>query len=168
MLLQGNLSASVTAAAVACANAAGARVALNAAPFSAWMHEVPGRIDLVVVNAFEAMQWAGAKTLHDAVDAINASLLAVTLGRTGCLVRSNGREAIAIDAPSVHVVDTTGAGDVFTGAFVAQWLTSGDCLEAAGLAVRAASDMVTRAGTLSALPTCETLARLRAELGITR
>ena len=168
LLLQGNLSAATTAAAIARANAAGARVVLNAAPFNAWLRDVPGRIDVIIVNAFEAAQWTGAAALRDAVSAINASLAVVTLGRAGCLVRSYGREAIAIDAPSVRVVDTTGAGDVFTGTFVAQWLTSADSLEAAGLAVHAASDMVTRAGALSALPTRETLARLRAELGITR
>jgi fructokinase len=48
----------------------------------------------------------------------------VTLGGDGALVVTASHE-LAVSAPAVEVVDTIGAGDAFTGAFLARWLERG-------------------------------------------
>ena len=165
LLLQGNLSRATTEAAVLLANATGARVVLNAAPLRDWMTGIAGRIDVLIANRLEAAGWTGGDEHDDIVDLvgrIDAPLVVVTMGREGCCVRRRDDIARLIAAPHSAVVDTTGAGDAFCGTFVAEWLATGDAVDAAELAVRAASDMVTRVGTVHALPSRETLARLRA------
>ena len=52
-------------------------------------------------------------------------------------------------AEDVTAIDTTGAGDVFVGAFLAEWLQSRDYARAARVANRAAGESVARPGVLS-------------------
>ena len=79
----------------------------------------------------------------------------VTLGSDGALVVTR-TDVVKIDAPRVDVVDTIGAGDAFTGAFLAHWRSRGfgraelrrrrDVLEAARFAARVAAVTCARAG----------------------
>ena len=55
----------------------------------------------------------------------------MTLGHEGSLTLAAGRE-IRTPAADVHVVDTTGAGDVFRGGFIAGWLDAGAPLSSSG------------------------------------
>jgi ribokinase len=167
LLLQGNLSRDTTAAAIAAGNAVGATVILNAAPMRPWLSQLPGRIDVLIANRIEASEWVGLKERHvlaDIIASINVPLVVITLGAEGCHIRRQGDIDRAISAPQTNAVDTTGAGDTFVGAFVADWLVHGDPTSAAMLGVHAASDKVTRDGTVSALPTTATISMLRARL----
>ena len=47
----------------------------------------------------------------------------VTLGEKGAICIEDGAEPIALAAQPAAVVDTTGAGDAFTGSFLAAWLS---------------------------------------------
>jgi len=49
----------------------------------------------------------------------------VTLGPKGCAILSRERGFIRLEAPAVEAVDTTGAGDVFHGAFLHAFLKTG-------------------------------------------
>ena len=165
LLLQGNLSGESTSAAARLARAAGARVVLNAAPLCDWAASLSGSIDMLIVNRLEAAGWTGGDVKDDLaamVDRIDVNMVAVTLGGEGCFLRRRDGVCRAIAAPRVNAIDATGAGDVFSGVFVAEWLATDDPLGAAELAVAAASDKVTRAGTFSALPSRATIERLRA------
>jgi ribokinase len=161
LLMQGNLSQALTIWAAERAKVAGAHVVVNGAPVRPWFSQALGRIGVGVANAGEAKEWTGALTARAAAAAIDAALVLITLGRDGCLVREATDAILVIGAPPVQVVDTTGAGDVFTGTFVAEWMRTGDPIASAELAVHAASDMVTRFGTVSALPTTESVERFR-------
>jgi ribokinase len=161
LLMQANLSQSLTIWAVEQARAAGACIIVNGAPVRPWLSQALGTISVGVANEGEALEWTGALTAYAAAAAIDAGLGLITLGRDGCLVRDADGAIVAIGAPSVQVVDTTGAGDVFTGTFAAEWMRTGDPIASAQLAVHAASDMVTRLGTVSALPTTESVKRFR-------
>lgn len=78
--------------------------------------------------------------------------LVMTLGARGSLVAAAG-QCIRIPAHRVDAVDTTGAGDVFSG-FLAAALARGDALQdAVAMATAAAGIAVTRAGARSNLPT---------------
>nr|WP_246329598.1 PfkB family carbohydrate kinase [Chthonobacter rhizosphaerae] len=164
LLMQGNLRAETTRRAAEAGRAAGARVILNPAPFSPAFAALADRIDGVVVNAVEAAQWTGVDDPAGALKALPVPVAVVTRGAAGCLLRTAAGAVLELPAPPVEPVDTTGAGDTFVGAFVAEWLATGDPVRAARLGLAAASEMVTRAGTVSALPTRADFARLRAML----
>jgi ribokinase len=70
----------------------------------------------------------------------------VTLGANGAVLVFSDGSLAHVAAPTVNVVDTTGAGDAFVGAF-AHALASGlGELEAVAAANALAADSVTRAG----------------------
>ncbi|MDI2131006.1 ribokinase [Yinghuangia seranimata] len=76
----------------------------------------------------------------------------MTLGAAGAAYAEGDDDLVHIPAPQVHAVDTTGAGDAFTGA-LAWRLASGDNLAAAvALAVRAGTAATTREGAQSSYP----------------
>ncbi len=55
----------------------------------------------------------------------------VTLGGDGCLVCERGKDAVRCPGITVAVVDTVGAGDAFSAAFLASWLMGATAAEAA-------------------------------------
>jgi sugar/nucleoside kinase (ribokinase family) len=91
-----------------------------------------------------------------------AKLLIVTRAAQGCTVYRQGESPLNIPAPSVSVIDATGAGDVFTGVFLTLYEQTGDVRRAATVACRLASNSITRMG-LDGLPTA---AEVRAALDI--
>jgi ribokinase len=108
-----------------------------------------GLIDILVLNEVEAGQLQDA-TGKD-VSELGIVQVLITKGADGVTVYDNGRR---IDVPAVKVdaVDTTGAGDTFTGYFAAG-LDRGFGLEQSlNLAVQAAAIMVTRHGTADVIP----------------
>jgi ribokinase len=84
----------------------------------------------------------------------------ITLGRSGALVSAGGRYLVIAALP-VDVIDTTGAGDAFCGAFATELATGADPFEAARVGVVAGSLAVTRAGAQPSMPNrAEIAARL--------
>ncbi|ATZ27331.1 Ribokinase [Streptomyces lavendulae subsp. lavendulae] len=73
-------------------------------------------------------------------------LVVVTRGTGGALVAEAGRITAEVPAEPTEAVDTTGAGDAFTGAFLAARLTGATPPEAARAGCRAAAEAVTRIG----------------------
>lgn len=68
----------------------------------------------------------GARILHEEYD---VKLVFVTLGPKGCRC-SNGREWGEVETPKgLHVIDTTGAGDIFGGSVLSRILLSGKLIE---------------------------------------
>ncbi|SFE15684.1 ribokinase [Sulfitobacter brevis] len=130
----------------------GLQVVYAAAPFSAEaVLEVIDHIDLLVLNEVEAAQLRDAtgKELSDLV----IENIVVTLGSMGCeLIARNSAAATRLPAYKVNAVDTTGAGDTFTGYLVAGLDRGMAMLDALDLALRAAALMVTRRGTADVVP----------------
>ncbi|MGB1265225.1 MAG: ribokinase [Nereida ignava] len=128
----------------------GLRVMYAAAPFSAdAIMALDGLIDILVLNEVEAGQLQDA-TGKD-VSELGIAQVLITKGADGVTVYDNGTR---LDVPAVKVdaVDTTGAGDTFTGYFAAG-LDRGFGLEQSlNLAVQAAAIMVTRHGTADVIP----------------
>ena len=72
----------------------------------------------------------------------------VTLGEKGCAYIKNNSVKI-IKADSVKAIDTTGAGDAFVGAFSFALASKLDIEECLKLALKKATDSVTKKGTQS-------------------
>lgn len=73
-------------------------------------------------------------------------LVVVTRGGAGALIAEDGRVTAEVAAESTEAVDSTGAGDAFTGAFLAARLAGAGSAWAAGAGCRAAAVAVTRLG----------------------
>jgi len=124
----------LVARAIAMARAAGVPVVLNTAPARALDWSMLPAVAVVTPNEVEAAGLLGVPvaSLEDAWRAARefrargAEAAIVTLGERGAVL-SSGEGEVHVPAFAVpRVVDTTGAGDAFTGAFAARWATSDD------------------------------------------
>jgi fructokinase len=99
-------------------------------------------VDLLFCNQKEAMTWAGVDTMEAACEAIKkkAKRFAVTRGGKGSLL-FDGEKYIEIAPHKVDVVDTNGAGDMYSGAFM-YGLTNGLDFETSGKLASLASATV--------------------------
>ncbi|MBF8293498.1 MAG: sugar kinase [Bacteroidetes bacterium] len=83
-------------------------------------------------------------------------VVAVKTGGDGCAVgEASSGGMVTIPAPAVKVVDTTGAGDAFNGAFLHGIATGMDTVSAAALAVVTASLKVRGRGAVASLPSSD-------------
>jgi ribokinase len=132
-----------TVAAAAAATPPGALFCLNTAPPAAVPAAVLQRADLVVANRAE----------FAAVDGLDrATLVAVTAGADGAVLRAGGREVARASSPSVTAVDGTGAGDAFTGGLVVGLLAGLDQDAALRRACLAGAAAASRPGAQPSLP----------------
>ena len=162
---------------------AGATVLLNLSPYAGISQELAELADVLLVNAHEASLFLGSGDVPDAGmpgaaaddadwDRIRGRFaerglqrVLVTLGADGSVVldsQAAGPKVTRIAPTAVKAVDTTGAGDAFTGAVAAR-LAAGDPLAAAAaFASVAAALAATRKGTQAAYPGTADVERLLA------
>ncbi len=128
----------------------GLKVAYAAAPFSAQaVAAVLPLLDFLILNEIEMAQLQAA--LGKSATELDVPTVIVTLGAKGCQL-IQGTTCTDFAAVPVEPVDTTGAGDTFTG-YVLAGLDRGMPIEQAiQLATRAAALMVTRLGAADAIP----------------
>ena len=81
----------------------------------------------------------------------HARLRCVTMGAQGALLL-DGDRVLRCEAPAVDVVDTTGAGDVFRGAFIVAFLRGDAAEHALRFATTAAALSCTKPGALGGVP----------------
>ena len=112
------------------------RVVFNAAPMSGDVNALPlEAIELLVINEIEGFELT-TKTVPDEIIATLAFRFAdtnilLTLGAAGSIYAGKG-DSIFQPAMKVEAVDTTGAGDVFHGAFVLGLLNGWSTRETTG------------------------------------
>ncbi|MEU0658654.1 carbohydrate kinase family protein [Streptomyces lavendulocolor] len=104
--------------------------------------------DLFLPNADEAALLTGLAAPEEAAAALSGRfrLVVVTAGAAGALVAESGRIVARVVAPVVRAVDSTGAGDAFTGAFLAAHLSGAGPVAAAEAGCRAGATAVTALG----------------------
>ncbi|MEX3316186.1 ribokinase [Sulfitobacter sp. PS-8MA] len=130
----------------------GLRLAYAAAPFdAAAIMAIIDHIDLLVLNEVEAAQLRAAT--GGELRQLPVEDIVVTLGAGGCEWVSNKLHRVeSYPAYPVDAVDTTGAGDTFTGYLVAAVDRGMTMPQAIDLAMRAGALMVTRHGTADVIP----------------
>jgi ribokinase len=136
---------------------AGAATILNPAPAHGLDTDTLALADILTPNRGELAVLAGdaarpaGPVAQDLLEATGVGAILVSLGADGALlVDAGGITPLA--APTVEVVDTTGAGDTLNGALAAGLAAGLTLSDAARRAVVAASIAVTRAGAREGMP----------------
>ncbi len=150
------------------ARRSGTTTLFNPAPAQTLDPAFLGLCDFVIPNESEAeiltgLDGIGPHNARDAAAALQrqgAGTVILTLGENGAFVYENADSFLRIPAMDCGpVVETTGAGDSFCGAFAHALVTGADTVQATRYAVAAASLSVTRPGTAPAMPSGEDVAR---------
>lgn len=109
---------------------------------------------------------SGLKTLSNHLMSLGPRNVLLKLGERGAYLATRDGDRTAIPAFKVPVLDTTGAGDAFNGAFAAALARGAAPVEAAEFASAAAALSVTRFGALPSMPMRDEVeALLRANFG---
>jgi ribokinase len=142
----------VTEAALA-ARANGTRVVLNAAPARELPDDLLAAIDLLVVNEGEALAITGPGEQDMAALLEKVPRVVLTLGGAGAWYADRDGRSERVSPYPVEVVDTTAAGDAFTGALAVAWGEGRDMVEAVRWACAAGAACVRKVGAYPSLPT---------------
>lgn len=140
----------------------GLTVVFNPAPMSEAVKRYPlENVDLFIVNETEGEALTGEKAPEMILDAMlkryPESATVLTLGKEG-VIYADASGRIHVDALKVEAVDTTGAGDTFTGYFLAGLMRGRTVEESLQTAVKASALCVTRRGAADAIPTLKEVA----------
>jgi ribokinase len=126
----------------------GVRPVLNLSPVTAIPPDALALLDPLIVNEHEASELA--EDLPGLL-ALGPRTAVVTLGARGAAV-VDAAGVHEVPAPKVEVEDTTGAGDAFAGALVAELARDVDLVNAARFACRVSATSVTRPGAQPSYP----------------
>jgi len=142
----------------------GMKIVLNPSPYNERIHACDlGKVSLFLLNEIEAAQMLGidvpgdkVAAASDALDKLHAQFpkaaFVLTLGSDGAWYY-DGKQKVFQDIFKVHAVDTTAAGDTFTGFFVEELANGRDVAAALRTAAKASSIAVTRQGAAPSIPT---------------
>jgi sugar/nucleoside kinase (ribokinase family) len=98
-----------------------------------------GIVDLLFGNEHEVRHLTGCGSMADCIADLSKRVrtLVITRGACGAIAVDNGEQAEIAAAGVEHIVDTTGAGDLFAAGFIAgrcRGRSLGDCLEIGSIA----------------------------------
>jgi len=148
------------------ARARGARVILNAAPWRQLPLTLLSALDVLIVNESEAAAIAASSGLPIPPEAFAGAAFrrfgcatVVTMGAQGA-VAVVGPTLIRASAPILQVVDTTGAGDAFTGILAGELDRGSSWNHALAAGVAAGSLACMNVGAQSALPATDAIGKL--------
>lgn len=184
LVLQGNLSQTITQTLIDDARAIGITIVLNPSPCADWLKDTVQLADIIILNDGEARSLTGLSD-EAAVQALLAhgpTHVVLTRGSQGALLGAHAAKATttamakatATPEQSVSIefiatvpattVDTTGAGDTYLGTALASAILRNTTLDTLALqhAAEAAAITVSRYGTRTAFPDVSALARILA------
>lgn len=135
-------------------------IALNPSPYDAKLEAVDfGKLSWLLVNEVEAQQISGSDDPRAAWEWLHARYpklsVLITLGGAGSMAFTSNGEVVKQEAFKVKAVDTTAAGDTFTGYFISgliEGLSLQACMHRAS---KASSIAVTRPGAADSIPSKE-------------
>jgi ribokinase len=168
LVTQAEIPLEALVCAVTQADGLGCRVVLNLAPYRLVPDDVLRRCDPLVVNEGEAAALLQEVTGHPAEDPVEraaqlgqlARSAVMTLGAEGAML-AQGDVVEHVRGESVPVVDSTGAGDAFTGALAASLCRGDELLAAVRVGVAAGAYAVGRAGAQASFPRAADVERAR-------
>lgn len=137
----------------------GAKVLLNPAPalelpdslLKALFIIIPNRKEAEMLSGIEVNDLASAKEAAKKIKSKGVGIVIVTLGADGAVVVDDNTVTHVSTYP-VSAIDTTAAGDVFSGALAVAIAEGKDVLAATAFACKAAALSVTKMGAQSSIP----------------
>lgn len=132
------------------------KVILNPSPINGKLMTYPLEcVDIFLLNEIEGFELTKKEEpeaiLTEMQERYSQALVVLTLGEKGSCCLRDG-QVFRQEAIRAEAVDTTAAGDTFTGYFLAEYLTHGDIAKALELAARASAISVTRPGAAGSIP----------------
>ncbi|MBO7698942.1 MAG: ribokinase [Erysipelotrichaceae bacterium] len=141
----------------------GMLIVFNTAPMNEKVFSYPlDKIDIFVVNEIEGAGLSGCNSsdYQEIIKALKERFpdkkIVMTVGESGSYYIHND-ELIHQDAYKVEAIDTTAAGDTFTGFFLASYLKDRDIPKALDLAAKASSITVQGKGAAQSIPSIDQL-----------
>ncbi|MEV6596862.1 ribokinase [Actinoplanes sp. NPDC051346] len=153
LLCQQEIPLDTVVAAARVARAGGTRVILNAAPARELPVELRECVDLLVVNEGEATAITGSSEPDLAALLELVPRVVLTLGAEGSRFADREGRDERIPAFAVDAVDSTAAGDAFTGALAVAWGEGRDLVTAVRWANAAGAACARTVGASGSLPT---------------
>jgi ribokinase len=140
------------------ARAAAVLTMLNPAPADDVDEELLRLADIIVANEHEAALIVGKDGDPSELAArlaarLDPAIVVVTAGESGAAFATGRQPVVHVPAPRVEVVDTTGAGDAFLGAFAVALGRGAAVEDAVRTGVAVGSLSVTRSGSIASYPT---------------
>jgi ribokinase len=134
----------------------GIKIVFNPSPLTEDLNNYPlGLVDFFVLNEIEGEELTGKNNEKDIIKELSVrfpkSKIILTLGKNGAIYADKNnifRQGI-YDVP---VVDTTAAGDTFTGYFISEYIKTASPVSALKYAAAASSVCVSRAGASPSIP----------------
>lgn len=134
----------------------GMMIILNPSPFDDNLDACDfGKISMFLLNEIEGEQITGAQEPTEILVLLKerypAAKVVLTLGSKGSIYQDHSRK-LHQDIYPVKAVDTTGAGDTFTGYFIASLIEGVSVEEGLDIAAKAAAIAVSRQGAAPSIP----------------
>lgn len=134
----------------------GLKIAFNPSPITAQLLEYPlNLVDILVLNEIEGYELTQEKNYINIIKELHKAYprtsVLLTLGKKGALF-SDGVNSYSHGIYNVSVVDTTAAGDTFTGYFLAAYAKNEPIAECLRKASIASSLAVSRHGATNSIP----------------
>jgi sugar/nucleoside kinase (ribokinase family) len=151
-------------AAAAAAHAAGVRVTSDIEQAGAPARALIDAVDVAIFAEHVPAALSPGTSIEDALRALQSradQMTCVTLGARGAMLCAGG-EMYSVPGHAIRAVDTTGAGDVFRGAFITALLRGDSPSEILAFANAAAAVSCTKLGAITGVPTLEETERLLA------
>ena len=148
----------------------GMKVILNPSPYNQEMEKCDlSKVSLFLLNEIEGAQITGKENVDDILKRLremfpNAEVV-LTLGKDGCIYQDATRQFYQ-EIFRVPTIDTTAAGDTFTGYFIAAMMTGIDVREGLIIASKASAIAVTREGAAPSIPTKQEVTETELDLDI--
>lgn len=141
----------------------GMKVVLNPSPYNDKLSGVDySKITWLLVNEIEAMQISGSSDPENAWEILHQKYpelsVVLTLGKDGSICYSKD-QVIRQEAMKVEAVDTTAAGDTFTGYFLASVMEGRELAACMERATIASGISVTREGAAPSIPSSDEVYR---------
>lgn len=132
-------------------------IALNPSPYNEKLELCDfHKVDIFLINEVEGLQMTGEKNSEKIIEAISErypkAAFVLTLGSKGAMFGKDG-QVISQECYKVNAVDTTAAGDTFTGYFLKNYFDNQEDVKSAlEIASKAAALAVTRQGAVPSIP----------------
>ena len=125
------------------------------------------KIDLLLVNETEAKEISNCDDIEKCIDYFRENYpnlkIVITLGERGSIFVSKDSK-VCQKACKVEAVDSTGAGDTFTGFFVAEFYQNNDIKKCLEFATKASALSVTKQGASISIPTMKEVEKFNGDI----